>query len=53
MYVDDAGDTRSVQIVSPHTLTGGMRSAKFARKFLEAFQAADPALQVQDGNILA
>jgi hypothetical protein len=53
MYVDEDGDLRNVQIVSPHTLTGATRSARFARKFLEAFQAADPKLQIQDGNILA
>jgi hypothetical protein len=53
MYVDEDGDHRSVQIVSPHTMMGGMRSAKFARKFLEAFQAADPNLRISDGNVQA
>lgn len=52
MYVDEDGDHRSVQIVSPHTLTGGMRSARLARKFLEAFESADANLKITDGNIL-
>jgi hypothetical protein len=53
MYVDDGGAHRSVQIVSPHTLTGGMRAAKFVRKFFDLFRAADPNLQVEDDNILS
>ncbi len=51
MYVDESGDRRDVQIVSPHTLTGGMRSARLARKIFDAFQAADPGLVVTNGNI--
>lgn len=51
MYVDDEGDTRTVQLVSQHGLLDGGRSAKLTRKFLEQFQAADRRLQVTDGNI--
>jgi hypothetical protein len=51
MYVDENGDRRDVQIVSPHTLTGSLRSARLARKILDAFRVADPRLVVTDGNI--
>lgn len=51
MYVDDKGDTRTVQLVSKHGLMDAGRSAKFTRKFLEQFQAADRQLQVTDGNL--
>jgi predicted alpha/beta-fold hydrolase len=51
MYVDDRGDTRAVQLVSAHGLTGGMRSASLTRKFLERFQAADGQLQITGGNL--
>lgn len=51
MYADERGDHRDVQIVSKHGLTGGMRSARLARKFLEQFQLADPNLQVAEGNL--
>lgn len=51
MYVDDTGDSRKVQIVSSHGLTGGARSARFVTKFFEQFQAADRGIRVTDGNI--
>lgn len=51
MYVDDEGGTRTVQLVSKHGITDGGRSAKFTRKFLERFQAADRQLRVTDGNL--
>jgi hypothetical protein len=51
MYIDEAQNGRSVQIVSPHGLTGGGRSGRFVLKFLEAFQAADPNLSLTDGNV--
>jgi hypothetical protein len=51
MYVDEAPDTREVQIVSPHTLTGGMRSGRFVRKFFGFFRDADPQLDIVDGNV--
>lgn len=51
MYVDDQGDTRSVQIVSKHGITGGARSGRFVSKFFEQFQAADRGLRVTEGNI--
>jgi len=51
MYVDDKAERRDVQIVSPHTLTGGMRSARLARTIFDAFQSADPRLVVTDGNL--
>jgi hypothetical protein len=51
MYVDDKGDTRTVQLVSKHGVMDGGRSAKYTRKFLEQFQAADRRLRVTEGNI--
>jgi len=51
MYIDDAQNSRSVEIVSPHGLTEGGRSGRLVLKFLEAFQAADPNLTVTDGNV--
>lgn len=51
MYVDDQGDQRSVQLVSKHGLTGGMRSTRMTQKFFEQFRAADPRLRVTEGNI--
>ena len=51
MYVDDEGSMRTVQLVSQHGLMDGGRSAKFTRKFLEQFQAADRELNVKDRNI--
>jgi hypothetical protein len=51
MYVDDEGDIRNVQLISKHGFTDGGRSAKFTRKFLEQFQAADQQLRVTDGNL--
>lgn len=51
MYVDDGGDTRTVQLVSNHGLMDGGRSAKFTRKFLGQFKIADRQLRVTDGNI--
>lgn len=51
MYVDDDGDSRSVQIVSPCTLTGSGRSRRLVVKFLEAFRGADPRLRVTDSNV--
>ena len=49
--VDDGGDTRTVQLVSRHGLMDGGRSAKFTRKFLEQFQAADGELRVTVENV--
>jgi hypothetical protein len=51
MYVDDRGEARSVQLVSRHGLTGGMRSASLTRKFLDQFQTADSTLRITDGNL--
>ena len=51
MYVDEEPEAREVQLVSPHTLTGGMRSGRFVRKFFAVFRDADPALDVLDGNV--
>lgn len=51
LYVNDDGGTRTVQIVSPHSMTGGMRSAKFVRRFLESYQEWDARLQVVEGNV--
>lgn len=51
MYVDDCGDTRSVQLVSNHSLLEGARAARLIRGFLEQFQRADPTLNITDRNI--
>jgi hypothetical protein len=51
MYVDEQQKHRSVQLVSRHGLTGGPRSARLTRKFLDEFRAADPHLRVDEGNI--
>ena len=51
MYVDDGGDSRTVQLVSSHGLMDGGRSARLTRKFLDQFRAGDPQLQITDGNI--
>jgi hypothetical protein len=51
MYVDDKGGDRTVQIVSPHGLMDGGRSAKYVRKFLDQFEAADRQLRITDGNV--
>lgn len=44
MYVWDRGDHREVTLISPHKLTGGMRSTRFLAKFVEAFRSADPSV---------
>jgi len=48
MYVDDGGDTRTVELVSQHGLLDAGRSAKLTRRFLEQFRAADRQLRVTD-----
>lgn len=49
MYVDDRGGRREVQIVSPHSLGGGMRSERFVERFRAAFEASDPSLRAVAG----
>jgi hypothetical protein len=51
MYVDNRGETRTVQLVSKHGLMDGARSARLTRKFLEHFQGADGQLRVTEGNL--
>ncbi|WP_194922248.1 hypothetical protein [Catenulispora rubra] len=51
MYVDDRGDHRDVQLVSNHTITGGMRSGRMVRKFFEAFQGTDAGVRVTDSKV--
>lgn len=51
MYVDDGGESRTVELVSGHGMLDGGRSEKLVRRFFEQFQSADSRLRVTDGNI--
>jgi predicted alpha/beta-fold hydrolase len=51
IYVFNNSDHREVQIVSAHGITGGGGSRRVVQKILEVFKAADPGLQLTDGNI--
>ncbi len=51
MYVMEDDSHRHVEIVSPHTLTGGMQAARLVRIYSDAFQKADDHATVVDGNI--
>jgi hypothetical protein len=51
MYVFERSQRREVQLVSAHGLTGGGGSRRVVEKALAAFQVADPALRLSDGNV--
>lgn len=51
MYLNEQGGRREAQLVVKHGLTGGTGAARVVRKFLQQFQAADPTVHVDQGNI--
>jgi hypothetical protein len=51
MYVTDEETTRKVEINAKHGMTDGGLAGNLVRRFLDAFQGADPGLTVTEGNI--
>lgn len=51
MYLNEQKGRREAQLVVKHGITGGTGAARVVRRFLQQFQAADPTVHIDQGNI--